>query len=386
MLLAIGRRGTPRKLDVPGEQLEKVTYRLIEPEQYRGQKCLVVGGGDMAIETALMLAAQPGTTVTLAHRGEKFDRCKPENYELLEKAEIAGKLSVKVATKPLEIAEEHVLLEGRRKEKLPNDYVFVCIGGELPTAWLAKIGVEVKTLRGEGLSGRAIMKLRRDGILCIATNAAAYTTGISGYSGKDGVTCTECHAAGAVQPSALLQGPASLAPGTTGTYQLLVDTDVNSAASAKRTVGIDVATSGGTLGTVNQVNQTRLLAGEVSHTNALPQGKTVQVSFTLTAPAQAGKVTLFAAALSADGDGSNRGDSTATTTMDVQIGVSSSPPDLDVISTATMTAPPDHPDAGPPQNEPRWSCGSYVGVPLPVAGAPVAAVFLVVLLLRRRRA
>jgi thioredoxin reductase/NAD-dependent dihydropyrimidine dehydrogenase PreA subunit len=149
VLLAIGRRGTPRKLGIPGEQLDKVTYRLIEPEQYRGQKCLVVGGGDAAVETALMLAKEPGTTVTIAHRGDKFDRCKPENYELLEKAEIAGKLTVKVACKPLEITDEHVLLEARRKEKLTNDFVFVCIGGELPTAWLSKIGVDVKTLHGE---------------------------------------------------------------------------------------------------------------------------------------------------------------------------------------------------------------------------------------------
>jgi len=149
VLLAIGRRGTPRKLGVPGEQLEKVTYKLIEPEQYRGQKCLVVGGGDAAVETALMLAKEPGTQVTIAHRGDKFDRCKPDNFEALQKAEIAGTLSVMVSAKPLEIADDHVVLEARRKEKLPNDFVFVCIGGELPTAWLSKIGVEVKTLKGE---------------------------------------------------------------------------------------------------------------------------------------------------------------------------------------------------------------------------------------------
>ncbi len=149
VLLAIGRRGTPRKLGVPGEQLEKVTYKLIEPEQYRGQKCLVVGGGDMAIETALMLSREPGTEVTIAHRGDKFDRCKPDNFEALQKAEIAGKITVKTSCKPLEILEEHVVLETGRREKVPNDFVFVCIGGELPTAWLSKIGVEVKTLKGE---------------------------------------------------------------------------------------------------------------------------------------------------------------------------------------------------------------------------------------------
>ncbi|MGJ8508467.1 NAD(P)-binding domain-containing protein, partial [Glaesserella parasuis] len=52
VLLAIGRRGTPRKLGVSGEELPKVVYRLIDPEQYAGQDVLVVGGGDSALEAA----------------------------------------------------------------------------------------------------------------------------------------------------------------------------------------------------------------------------------------------------------------------------------------------------------------------------------------------
>ena len=64
VLLALGRRGTPRKLDVPGEESPKVVYRLIDPEQYDGQAVLVVGGGDSALEAAIALAEQPG------HRGD----------------------------------------------------------------------------------------------------------------------------------------------------------------------------------------------------------------------------------------------------------------------------------------------------------------------------
>ncbi len=154
VLLAIGRRGTPRKLGVPGEQLDKVTYKLIEPDQYRGQRCLVVGGGDMAIETALALSREPDTRVVLAHRNASFDRCKPDNLEALEAAEKQGQLVVKRQAKPRSIAEDHVVLDAAgQDERLDNDFVFVCIGGELPTAWLAKIGVEVKTMRGEALPG-----------------------------------------------------------------------------------------------------------------------------------------------------------------------------------------------------------------------------------------
>ena len=153
VLLAIGRRGAPRKLGVPGEHLDKVTYKLIEPEQYRGTRCAVFGGGDSAVETAMMLAAEPGTQVTLVHRGERFDRIKPANREALEAAQAQGKLVVKTQVKPLEITAESVRLDepegGGGPRSIDNDFVFVCIGGELPSAWLAKIGIEVRTFRGE---------------------------------------------------------------------------------------------------------------------------------------------------------------------------------------------------------------------------------------------
>ena len=236
------------------------------------------------------------------------------------------------------------------------------------------------------------MKLLVVTLLCAAASpAAAYTTGVSGYSGKDGKTCTECHSPASTQAKATLTGPDTLAPGATATYTLVIDTDVTSSATAQATrqAGLDVATNGGTLGTVAQLNQTRLVGGELSHTNALPKAKTVQVMFTLTAPDQAGTVTLFAAALSADGDGSNSGDSTATTTLDVAVG--GAPQDLagiDAVSSATMVAPPGSPDLGPPHDELHWSCGSYVGRN-PSADAAGAALvlllpLLVVLRLRRR--
>jgi len=150
VLLAIGRRGSPRKLGVPGEELEKVVYKLLEPDQYRGRAVAVVGGGDSAIETALMLANEPGTRVTLVHRGAVFDRCKPDNHDALELARSRGTLAVRTEAKPIAITPDAFEIEdGGGRARLPNDFVFVCIGGELPTAWLGKIGVDVRRFHGE---------------------------------------------------------------------------------------------------------------------------------------------------------------------------------------------------------------------------------------------
>jgi thioredoxin reductase/Pyruvate/2-oxoacid:ferredoxin oxidoreductase delta subunit len=90
VLLTIGRRGTPRKLGVPGEDQPKVTYRLIDPEQYRDQHVLVVGGGDSALEAAMSIAAEPGANVTLSYRSEAFARAKEKNRQRLSEMQTAG--------------------------------------------------------------------------------------------------------------------------------------------------------------------------------------------------------------------------------------------------------------------------------------------------------
>jgi thioredoxin reductase (NADPH) len=149
VLLAIGRRGTPRKLDVPGEGLPKVVYRLIEPGQYSGQRVLIVGGGDSAVEAALACSAQPGTTVTLAYRGEAFTRAKPANRQRVEAAAAAGRIDVRLRTEVGRIAADRVeLITDGAASTLANDAVIVQAGGTLPTALLRELGVTVETKFG----------------------------------------------------------------------------------------------------------------------------------------------------------------------------------------------------------------------------------------------
>jgi thioredoxin reductase/ferredoxin len=149
VLLTIGRRGTPRKLGVPGEDLPKVTYRLVDPAQYAGLHVLVVGGGDSAIESAVTISEQPGATVTLSHRSESFSRAKRKNRERVQAAEVAGRLRVLLESKVRKIESADVEISTPNETlRLPNDAVIVNAGGVLPTDFLKNVGIEIQTKFG----------------------------------------------------------------------------------------------------------------------------------------------------------------------------------------------------------------------------------------------
>jgi thioredoxin reductase/ferredoxin len=149
VLLAIGRRGTPRKLGVAGEELPKVVYRLIDPEQYRGQRVIVVGGGDSALEAAASIAELGDTSVTLSYRGDAFQRAKQRNRERVAEASGRGRLEVLLNSQIKEIRPDDVLLQqSGRAVKLANDAVIVSAGGILPTDFLRSIGIDVQTKYG----------------------------------------------------------------------------------------------------------------------------------------------------------------------------------------------------------------------------------------------
>jgi thioredoxin reductase (NADPH) len=149
ILLAIGRRGSPRTLGVPGENLPKVTYRLVDPDQYIGSHVLVVGGGDSALEAACAISAVEGTTVTLSYRSGAFTRAKAKNRQATEQAESAGRLTVFLESNVMAITEDAVKLEQLDKQiELPNDAVIISAGGILPTPFLRSIGIDVETKFG----------------------------------------------------------------------------------------------------------------------------------------------------------------------------------------------------------------------------------------------
>lgn len=149
VLLAIGRRGSPRKLNIPGEELPKVFYRLMEPESIRNMKILVVGGGDSAIEAALMLAVE--NSVTLSYRQETFSRVKSGNNALIKDAIRENRIHAVMNSTLISIEEKRVVLRlaDNNVQMLVNDMVYIFAGGELPAGFLSNSGITITRKFGE---------------------------------------------------------------------------------------------------------------------------------------------------------------------------------------------------------------------------------------------
>jgi len=144
VILALGKGGIPKKLGVKGEELPKVMYRLIEADHYVNKKILVVGGGDSAVEAAMGLSHQQGNMVTLSYRKEHFTRLKDRNEKRMEESIRKGKVRVIFNSNPVEFKPNSVILDvNGATQEIPNDYVWIFVGGEPPTAFLKKIGVQV---------------------------------------------------------------------------------------------------------------------------------------------------------------------------------------------------------------------------------------------------
>ena len=156
VILALGVRGSPRRLGVPGEELPKVTYNLLDPEQYQGKKVTVVGGGNAGVEAAQSLAdARWNNDVHLLVRGDRFDRCNDENQRRIRALEAAGRVKIWMNASIQRIESTQIAVrKGEENINIANDFVFVFAGAELPHKFLMSLGVEIDKKFGQGL-GRA---------------------------------------------------------------------------------------------------------------------------------------------------------------------------------------------------------------------------------------
>lgn len=142
VVLAMGRRGTPRKLGAPGEELPKTLYQLVDAQSYQNMHLLVVGGGDSAVEAAIGLARQKGNKVSISYRQAKFAKVKKKNEDRINELIGQKKIRPLFNSNVIAIKETTVLLQaGEDMLEIPNDFVFVFAGGVPPFKMLAEMGV-----------------------------------------------------------------------------------------------------------------------------------------------------------------------------------------------------------------------------------------------------
>jgi thioredoxin reductase/ferredoxin len=152
VILALGRRGSPRKLEIPGEEQQKVSYRVIEPEEHKGKHVMVVGGGNSAVETAVILADYGGcASVSISYRKGRFARARAENMQGIENAIKSGRVRAYMDSELTSIEPGHVQLKytDGRTETVQNDSLVVQVGGTDPGELLASFGVELSTKFGD---------------------------------------------------------------------------------------------------------------------------------------------------------------------------------------------------------------------------------------------
>jgi len=143
IILALGRRGTPRMLGVHGEELSKVMYQLKDAKTYKNNNILIVGGGDSAVEAAIGLAKQEGNNVTISYRKENFFRLKKRNELYLDDMIRNNKLKVVFNSNLYKINTNNItLFKNQVYTQIENDFVFIFAGGELPFALLKSINIK----------------------------------------------------------------------------------------------------------------------------------------------------------------------------------------------------------------------------------------------------
>ncbi|MFK7874056.1 MAG: NAD(P)-binding domain-containing protein [Oligoflexales bacterium] len=151
VILAMGVRGTPRKLGLPNEDLPKVTYNLLEPEQYQNCHISIVGGGNAAVEAAQRLGdVHLKNKVRLLVRGDLLDRCNEENKAILMTYVEKRRVKVHYNTSVDSIEKETITIVSQdEKRTIENHYLFVFAGAELPFKFLKDLGIKIDVKHGE---------------------------------------------------------------------------------------------------------------------------------------------------------------------------------------------------------------------------------------------
>lgn len=144
VILAIGKSGNFRQLNVIGETLPKVFNRLIDPAEAIGHNVLIIGGGDSALETAIAVSDY-AESVTITYRKDQFSRAREKNLNEINSLNVKGKVKLLFNSNIKEVTESNVILSQNGKDiSVKNSLVYTMIGKELPTDFLRRSKIKME--------------------------------------------------------------------------------------------------------------------------------------------------------------------------------------------------------------------------------------------------
>jgi thioredoxin reductase (NADPH) len=143
IIIATGFYDTYRPLNVPGEELPKVTHYYNEPHIYVGQKILIIGAANSACDVALETYYK-GADVTMVIRKPEIKSTvkywiRPNIINRIKEGSIQAYFNSRV----LEIKPNEVIIETPEgKIKVPNDFVLAMTGYKPDFDFLQACGIE----------------------------------------------------------------------------------------------------------------------------------------------------------------------------------------------------------------------------------------------------
>jgi thioredoxin reductase (NADPH) len=173
VIIATGYYDNPNYMNVPGEDLPKVTHYFKEGHPYYNTDCVVIGGKNSSVDAALELV-KAGARVTVLYRGSEYSpSIKPWILPEFDSLVRRGVIKMEFNAHVKEITEDAVIYTvGDEEKTIKNDFVFAMTGYHPDHEFLKKMGVGIDEETGRPLYNPDTMETNVEGIFIAGVIAA----------------------------------------------------------------------------------------------------------------------------------------------------------------------------------------------------------------------
>jgi thioredoxin reductase (NADPH) len=173
VIIATGYYDNPNYLNIPGENLPKVSHYFKEAHPYHNLDVCVIGGKNSSVDATLELV-KAGARVTVLYRGDKYSpSIKPwilPEFDALIRNNI---VNMEFNAHLKEITNDEVIYEKEGIEKrIKNDFVFAMIGYHPDHQFLKKMGIQIDESTGRPQFDDGTMETNINGIYIAGVIAA----------------------------------------------------------------------------------------------------------------------------------------------------------------------------------------------------------------------